>query len=163
MFNKYYQDELAFLREMGKEFSQAHRALVPRGTEVHSVPVEGTRCRFRTCYDVNLYPVVLEAASLEESAGSPLRLRLSFLMTGGVQLRQVEMRALRIFLHGPPEVTSLVYLLLRQSVSEIAFQGYLEGRASQRMNLPLASLQPVGFAADEALLPYPENSFTGFR
>src|SRR5947208_16573516 len=25
------------------------RALVPRGTEVHSVPVEGTRCRFRTC------------------------------------------------------------------------------------------------------------------
>ena len=29
MFNRYYQDELAYLRELGKEFAQAYPALAP--------------------------------------------------------------------------------------------------------------------------------------
>src|SRR5690606_8391948 len=125
MFNKYYQDELVFLREMGREFAQSnpesarflaeagsdpdaermvegfafltaklrqklddeipeftHSLMqmfwphylrpvpattiiqfdhaskpaavlkeLPRGIEIDSSPVDGTRCRFRTCYD----------------------------------------------------------------------------------------------------------------
>ena len=29
MFDRYYQDELAYLRELGKEFAKAHPALAP--------------------------------------------------------------------------------------------------------------------------------------
>ncbi|MGH7298137.1 MAG: type VI secretion system baseplate subunit TssF, partial [Polyangiaceae bacterium] len=29
MFNKYFQDELAYLRELGREFSQAYPTLAP--------------------------------------------------------------------------------------------------------------------------------------
>ena len=29
MFNKYYQDELAYLRELGREFARAYPALAP--------------------------------------------------------------------------------------------------------------------------------------
>ena len=38
MFNKYYQDELAFLREMGKEFSKAYPALAHMLAERGSDP-----------------------------------------------------------------------------------------------------------------------------
>ncbi len=237
MFNKYYQDELAFLREMGREFSQAYPALSPmlaergsdpdvermlegfaflagrirqklddefpevthgllsllwphylrpvpslsmlefrpvanavgertrirRSTEIASVPMEGTRCRFQTCYDVDLYPLEVAGAELEERQGFPVTLRLGFQVGEGVQFKQLNMGPLRIFLHGEPALANLLYLWLTRNVQEIVVQGFLEGRPSQQITLPLSSLQPSGFADEEALLPYPQNSFSGFR
>jgi type VI secretion system protein ImpG len=237
MFNKYYQDELTFLREMGKEFSQAWPDLahmlaergsdpdverllegfaflaarirqklddefpevthglwnllwphylrpipstsilefkpvpgavldkvhIPRGTSIASVPVEGTRCIFQTCYGVDLYPMELTHAELEEKAGAPLTLRIGFQLAEGAQLQQLGMDSLRLFLWGEPEVTSLLYLWLCRNLKEIIFQGYLEGRPSQQFKLPPSSLAPAGFAEEEALLPSPSISFAGFR
>jgi type VI secretion system protein ImpG len=237
MFNKYYQDELTFLREMGKEFSQdypalAHmlaergsdpdverllegfaflagrirqklddefpevtqgllsllwphylrpipsmsilefqpvpgavrdRARIPRGTEVASVPVEGTRCRFRTCYDVDLYPIVLHSAEIEEKAGAPLTLRLGFQTAEGVQLKQVDPDPLRLFLGGEAEVTNLLYLWFCRSLQDVVFQGFFEGRPSQQLTLPASSIKVAGFTEEQALLPYPHISFSGFR
>ena len=40
---------------------------IPRGTALHSPPVQGTRCRFRTSYPVTLWPVEVVAASLESA------------------------------------------------------------------------------------------------
>src|SRR5512136_1986079 len=37
-FNEYYQDELFFLREMGKEFAESHPALAPYILEAGSDP-----------------------------------------------------------------------------------------------------------------------------
>ncbi len=41
---------------------------IPAGIEVASVPVEGTSCIFRTCYDVELHPIDLVDAAFVESA-----------------------------------------------------------------------------------------------
>ncbi len=237
MFNQYYQDELAFLREMGKEFSQdypamAHmlaergsdpdverllegfaflagrirqklddefpeithgllsllwphylrpipslsivefkpvpgavrdKARITRGTELASVPVEGTRCRFRTCYDVDLYPMELAGLEVEERAGAPLTLRLGFQMFDGAQLKQVGLETLRLFLGGDLEVTNLLYLWFCRNLKEVVFQGFLEGRPSQQLTLPASSVKVAGFSEEEALLPYPQVSFAGFR
>lgn len=38
MFNKYYQDELSYLREMGREFSQAHPDAAPYLSEAGADP-----------------------------------------------------------------------------------------------------------------------------
>jgi type VI secretion system protein ImpG len=237
MFNKYYQDELTFLREMGKEFSQAWPDLahmlaergsdpdverllegfaflagrirqklddefpemthglwnllwphylrpipsmsilefksvpgavrdkvhIPRGIGVASVPVEGTRCRFQTCYGVDLYPMELVEAEIEENAGAPLTLRIGFQIAEGVQLKQLGMDSLRLFLWGEPEVTNLVYLWICRNLKEVVFQGYLEGRPSQQFRLPPSSVAGAGFSNEEALLPSPSISFSGFR
>jgi type VI secretion system protein ImpG len=237
MLNKYYQDELTFLREMGKEFSQtwpdlAHmlaergsdpdverllegfaflaarirqklddefpevthglwnllwphylrpipstsvlefksvpgavrdKVHIPRGTGIASIPVEGTRCRFRTCYGVDLYPMELTDAGIEEKAGAPLTLRIGFQVADGVQLKQMGMDSLRLFLWGEPEITSLLYLWICRNLKEITFQGYLEGRPSQQFTIPSSSVTPAGFTDEEALLPSPSVSFTGFR
>ncbi len=237
MFNKYYQDELTFLREMGREFSQAYPALahmlaergsdpdvermlegfafltgrirqklddefpevthgllsllwphylrpipsmtivefrpvanavrerapIPRGTEIASVPVEGTRCRFQTCYGVDLYPLEVAGAELEEKAGSPVTLRLALQLGEGVQFKQLNIGRLRLFLHGEPELSNLLYLWLTRNLQEIVIQGFLEGRPSQQMTLPATALRAAGFAEEDALLPYPQSSFSGFR
>jgi type VI secretion system protein ImpG len=237
MFNKYYQDELSFLRDMGREFSQAYPALapmlaergsdpdvermlegfaflagrirqklddefpeithgllsllwphylrpipsfsmlefhpvanavrertpIPRFTEIASIPIEGTRCRFQTCYGVDLYPVEITGAELEERAGFPATLRLGFQIGEGIQFKQLNMGPLRIFLQGDLALVNLLYLWLTRGVQEIVVQGFLEGRPSQQMSLPVSALQPAGFAEEDALLPYPQNSFSGFR
>ncbi len=237
MFNKYYQDELAFLREMGKEFSQAwpdlaymlaergsdpdverllegfaflagrirqklddefpeithglwnllwphylrpipsmsilefkavtgalrEKAHIPRGTEVASVAVEGTRCRFQTCYGVDLYPMEIVDAEIEEKAGAPVTLRIEFRLAEGVQLKQMGMDSLRLYLWGDPEVAALVYLWMCRNLKEVVFQGYLEGRPGQQFTLAPSSVTPAGFSEDEALLPSPMQSFAGFR
>ncbi|HYK90361.1 MAG TPA: type VI secretion system baseplate subunit TssF, partial [Acidobacteriota bacterium] len=237
MLNKYYQDELTFLREMGKEFSQAYPALahmlaergsdpdverllegfaflagrirqklddefpevthgllnllwpqylrpipsmsiiqfrpvpnavsdkarIARGTEVASVPVEETRCRFRTCYPVDLYPFELVNVQVEEQAGSSSSLRLGFQLSEGVQFKQLELDSLRLFLWGESELTSQMYMWFTRNLREVVFQGYLEGRATQQMTLPESSVRAAGFAEEESILPYPQHSFAGFR
>jgi len=237
MFNKYYQDELAFLREMGREFSQAYpalahmlaergsdpdverlmegfaflagrirqklddefpeithtlltllwpqylrpipsmsivefssvpnaireRARISRGTQLASVSVEGTRCLFSTCYDVDIYPLSILKAEIEERPGLPITLRIEFQLEEGIHLNQLDLDKIRIYLHGEAEFTSLLYLWLSRYLDEISFQGFLEGSPSQSMKLPRQSLQPLGFGEEEALLPYPANSFEGFR
>jgi type VI secretion system protein ImpG len=237
MFNKYYQDELTFLREMGREFSQSYPALahmlaergsdpdvermlegfaflagrirqklddefpeltqgllsllwphylrpvpsmsvlefkpvpnalrerkqVPRGTAVASVPVEGTRCTFQTCYATDLYPLELTHAEVEEKPGAPPTLRLGLQLGDGVQLKQLQLGTLRLFLHGDLELTSLIYMWLVRNLKEVVVQGFLEGRPTQQLVLPASAVRPVGFADEEALLPYPQSSFSGFR
>jgi type VI secretion system protein ImpG len=51
--------------------------IVPAGTSLASVPVDGTSCTFRTCFDVEVHPV--SVVSLEARArptGEPEMLRL---------------------------------------------------------------------------------------
>jgi len=142
MFNRYFQEELAHLRELGAEFSKAHPALapmlsgpstdpdverllegvaflsgmlreklddefpeiihelmrliwphylrpipaativafspkpalknpatIPAGIQLGSVPVEGTSCLFKTCYDVEIHPLSLLEASFAQQPG----------------------------------------------------------------------------------------------
>ena len=57
MFNKYYQDELAFLREMGKEFSQAHPALA------HMLAERGERAVTRTWLPSTIVVIALAVAA----------------------------------------------------------------------------------------------------
>ena len=43
--------------------------LIPAGAEVASIPVHGTKCRFRTCYDVTVHPLTLLTASFSQPSG----------------------------------------------------------------------------------------------
>jgi type VI secretion system protein ImpG len=237
MFNRYYQDELTYLREMGREFSRDYPAVahllsergsdpdverllegfafltarvrhklddefpeithgllnllwphylrpvpslsvlefkpvpgavretvrIPRGTEVASLPVEGTRCRFRTCYDVDLLPVELTTVELEESSGAPLTLRLGFQMAEGASLKQLAAESLRLYFGGERESAGLLYLWINRHLKEIVCRGFLGGMPAGHVTLPASSVTPGGFSEGEALLPYPEISFAGFR
>ena len=235
MLNKYYQDELSFLREMGREFSLAHpdaapflaeagadpdveRLLegfaflsgrirqklddqlpeithslmqllwphylrpipamtimqfdplpqaskephdVPRGTEIESVPVDGTPCRFRTAYDLRLEPVALE--SVEFRTETPPLFRLKFRIPEGALLKKSPITKLRLYLQGEPVVTRAIYLCLQARLKRVAVKALDGPGAGKVLELGPQAVQPVGFRAEEALFPMPLTSFEGYR
>lgn len=236
MFNRYYQDELTFLRELGREFAQAHpdaahfltpggdpdverllegfafltgrlrqkiddelpevthsmmgllwphylrpipsmtlmqfsgsrgpvreQRVVPRGTEIDSVPVEGTPCRFRTACDVSLEPVEMVEAALENPASGTWIIRLRLKTATGVKIPQLKLERLRFFLAGEPPVTSALYLLLARHVAEVSARSVAGGKVLATVTLPGGAVSMAGFADEEALLPWPPHAFPGYR
>ena len=237
MFNKYYQDELQFLRELGEEFAHANPASahylagasrdpdvermlegfaflsarvrqklddefpelahglmrmlwphylrpvpamsilefqpvlqamrqsqsVARGCEVHSTPVEGTPCRFRTAWDVGLHPISLEDAGIELRTTGHSRLRLTFKFWNQVKPETLKLGSLRLFLHGDAALTTALHYHLSRHVSDVRVVAGARPPDGGEAPFRSLELEPVGFHDDDALLPYPTASFPGYR
>lgn len=150
---------------------------VPRGTEMSSPPVGGIACRFRTAFPVTLWPVVVDEAVL-----TPDRVTIAGKPPGAVSLLRLTLRCtapagwaslegfdtLRIFLDGPQPVPTALYESLFNSLVEVWVQGKEAGGGTRTAVLARGAelgevVRPVGFAADEAVLPYPARSFDGYR
>ena len=237
MFNKYYQEELSFLREMGEEYAAAHpevahmlsgqgsdpdverllegfafltgrirqklddelpelthtliRLLWPhylrpipalsileltprpgalrggevvaRGTEIDSVPVEGTPCHFRTTQDVEVWPISIAEARIDEAAGATPRLTLRIRPLEGAALGSLDLDRLRLFLHGEPREVYALYDLFTRRATALAVEARVGGQRVARRDLDATAIQAAGFGEEEPLFPYPPNSFPGFR
>ena len=234
MYNTYYQEELAFLREMGREFAAAHPAIaymleskgadpdverllegvafltgrvrqklddeipelfqsmmsllwphylrpvpstgilqfqpvaeqltgvqsIPRGTEIESIPVDGTACRFRTCYDVEVAPIQLAAVALDTPMATDARLRLSFQVSGKVKLDKLNLKRLRVFFADDVVRAAMLYLWLMRYARHVELRDPNTGRS---LRLENTIIKPGGFSVAEAILPYPAHSFAGYR
>ncbi len=236
-FNKHFQDELAYLRELGREFANANPklapfladsgndpdverllegfaflsgrirqklddelpelthslisllwphylrpipamsvlqfepvpsaisgpALIPRGVEVDSIPVEGTPCRFRTCSDVRIAPISVSKASMEKTPGGAV-LRLGFALQPGSSFERVELDTVRLHLHGDPVLTKILYLWLFRYLERVRVRlGGGTAGDDKAFILSADQVRPVGFADDEGLLPYPPSAFSAYR
>ncbi len=232
MFNRYFQQELAYLKDLGEEFSKAYPAVapmlsgasadpdverllegvafltgllrqklddefpeiihemiqliwphylrplpcstvmafkpkpnlkqmmtVPAGTQVASVPIEGTTCLFQTCYDVQLHPLTIIDASFAEAAGHPPSIKL-ILELNGLALSEWDPQQLRFYLSGNLSHAVDLYFILRQYLREILISPVEKGSSCL---LSSECLKPGGFSNDESLIPYPSNSFPGYR
>ena len=144
---------------------------VPRNTPVESKPIQGVTCRFRTCYATEVLPLALDALDYSAKGdGALLSLRLS--MSADGHLGELNLRQLRLHLAGERYISQLLYLsLLRhlEGIQLIALDG--EGKPFRdaydqplpALRLDPGQVQPVGFAEDQALVPYPLNTFRGYR
>lgn len=144
---------------------------VPRNTPVESKPIQGVTCRFRTCYATEVLPLALDALDYSAKGdGALLSLRLS--MSADGHLGELNLRQLRLHLAGERYISQLLYLsLLRhlEGIQLIALDG--EGKPFRdahdqplpALRLDPCQVQPVGFAEDQALVPYPLNTFRGYR
>jgi type VI secretion system protein ImpG len=145
-------------------------AALPAGLAVDTEPVRGERCRYRTAYPVAVWPVEIEAARL---TGLPIMAPANPLASGAVACLRITLRTLqpdltfaklgldrlRVFLRGA-NAAALHELLSAHAVSV----AYADGPSDARpiIHGPEA-IEPVGFAAEEALLPWPARGFAGFR
>ncbi|MDR0702318.1 MAG: type VI secretion system baseplate subunit TssF [Azoarcus sp.] len=148
------------------------RYSIARGQAVYSPMVDGVVCQFRTCYPVDLFPVSITTARLELTSGSAyLRqlapaaaavLTLELQDWAGLKISGMDMESLRFFLDGDPALMHLLHeLLLTRTVRVRVGDG--SDDPAHTMNLPGASVAPVGFASDEAILEYDKRSFAGYR
>jgi len=145
--------------------------VIPRQATVYSQPVDGSPCRFRTCYPVTLWPLQVETASLE-AVDSRLGLlpraaigliRLEIRCLAGVNFAELQLEQLRFFLHGEGALTYSLYELLFNNVIEVRLGPLSQKDQAKNIILPVTALRQVGFGGDEGLLPYGPRSFLGYR
>ena len=74
---------------------------VPKGVQLASEPVDGTTCRFKTCYDVLVHPLSIVDAALEEKPGRSPAINL-LLELQGLTLEEWQPESLRFYLAGLP-------------------------------------------------------------
>ena len=132
---------------------------VPKGVQLASEQVDGTTCLFRTCYDVDVHPLVIEEASLEEKPGRPPAIRM-LLALQDLGLEEWQPQSVRFYLAGPPSQAADIYMLLRNYLNRIVLNPLDGGQACV---LTPDHLLPVGFGLNEDVIPYPSQSFPGYR
>ncbi|KPY01293.1 type VI secretion system baseplate subunit TssF [Pseudomonas ficuserectae] len=143
---------------------------VERDTPVESEPVKGQVCQFRTCFPTDILPLKLANVSYSASAEAAT-LTLSLVMTGDEHLGALELNRLRLHFAGDRAISQALYLGLMRKLKSVKLllldeQGkpLLNGDGkSYELSISADQVQPVGFAEDESLIPYPLNTFRGYR
>ena len=143
---------------------------LPAGTLIETEAVGGEFCTFRTTQNVDLLPIEIEVAALTarpllrsvNPAGSVSVLRLSLrCMTPEMTLAQVAPDSLRFFLRGAQAEALRLYELILNNTLAVAIAD--SSGDTKPLVLSPAAIRPVGFGADEGLLPYRASSPIGYR
>ncbi|AKT38890.1 type VI secretion system baseplate subunit TssF [Chondromyces crocatus] len=140
------------------------RLVVARGAEVGSVPVDSVSCRFRTTQDVELLPLAVEDVRVDTGAQLAQTLRIELKVTGGVALPALALSSVRFYLHGERRLQDDLRLWIAAHVESVALASVDgSGRDTTVATLPAKAIQMVGFAEQQALIPYPKTVYPGFR
>jgi type VI secretion system protein ImpG len=144
---------------------------LPAGMALGTEPVRGEECRYRTAWPQTLWPIEIESVRLSglpltapvnpRATGAAAVLRISLRTLGSVSLTALGLDRLRLFLRAPANVSLPLLELLSAHAVSVA---YADGPADpDPVILPPGTIEPVGFAPEEAILPWPARSFSGFR
>jgi len=143
---------------------------VERDTPVESKPIKEVICRFRTCYPTEVLSLDLIGLGYSvKGNGSLLSLRLQ--MTCDGHLGELQLNRLRLHLTGERYISQMLYLNLMRNLEHVQLipLGGDGGPVTAANGDPLtfrisaSQVRPVGFADEHALIPYPLNTFRGYR
>jgi type VI secretion system protein ImpG len=145
---------------------------IPRNSVLHSRPVGGVPCTFRTCYDATLWPVSVATAEWKapsrlqpavKTSDSSGAIRIELRCAPDVNLRELKIGTLRFYLDGEGGLINTLYELLFSKLNRILVRDPSPGSKVPPVTLPASALQAVGFKEDEGMVPYSHRSFTGHR
>jgi len=154
---------------------------IPRGSIVRSEPVDGSPCRFQTCYPVTIWPIEVAEARFElptpgvaAVAGAKSVLRIGLRTLGGVPTSELKEKGtgeseprpiefLRFSLQGDGKVVYALYELLMNDVLRVELRPAGNAGAGGPVQLPPGALRAVGFEREDSVLPYSDRSFLGYR
>lgn len=148
------------------------RYRIARHQAVLAPAVQGVQCKFRTAYDVDLWPITVKEARIERVSGSAhlqriapdaaAVLTLKLTTQGNLPIAQLGLDRLRFFLDGDPQLMPLLYELLCVRTMRIQV-GDGEDNPAHSARLPAGAISPVGFGRDEGLFDYDARAFLGYR
>lgn len=147
-------------------------ARIARHTMLKTRAVKGVTCRFQTAYDVDIWPLRLEHAGYEtaidgtglraglaRAASATIRLDLTAL-SEQAGLESLPLGKIRFFLNGEPSVVAMI----REALFSKAVGLWVSHAGSaEKIELPLAAIQPVGFADDETLVAQDARSHRAYQ
>lgn len=159
---------------------------VPRNTILRSAIGRGeqTACEYRTAHPVTLWPLQIAQAQYytrdlstldlpalpatdRSRPGAPkAAVRIRFRATAGLPLNKIEADELVVHLSGADETALRLYETLLAHPRALVLravgpEGQTRGQTHEI--LPASAVHRVGFADDEALLPYDARGFHGYR
>ena len=129
-----------------------HPVWLDAGCEIDSEPIAGRSCRFRTCRAGWIYPARSQLAVTPDRN----RMSLTVQLFTPIPSEQLALERLTLHLGGELAGASDLYLWMRQRLQSMTLE-----YGTQQLSLPSASLRPIGFAPDEALLPTATHGFPG--
>ncbi len=145
---------------------------IERGAVLSSRPIGGIPCKFRTCYDVYLWPASIVAADWRSvdrlqppvKAGDAVAaLRMELKTWRDLTFAQAPPDPLRIFINGESGMVHALYELLCSRLVRILVRDPTPGSRLAPVSLGPDALRPLGFAEDETMLPNPRRSFEGYQ
>jgi type VI secretion system protein ImpG len=147
--------------------------LIDRHSRLHTQPVGDLPCKFRTGYPVTLWPVALTSARVmlppfpagfQPPVKTVAVLRLTFECQSQMPFSQLGLDALRLYLSGEGQMIALLYEVLLNHTIQVVFRPLERDSGVRPLALtPASCLRQVGFERDDGLLPYPTQSFPGYR
>ncbi|MGB5833718.1 MAG: type VI secretion system baseplate subunit TssF, partial [Thiohalocapsa sp.] len=149
---------------------------IPPDTSLRSTLGKGeqTPCEYRTAQDTVLWPIEIAEAEYFSHVGpvakndlpalshSKAGIRLRLRATAGLNLSNIALDRLVLFLQGSDETPFTLYEQLTANPVRVLIQP-LQRPLPWLSELSGLALKPLGFSADEALLPYTLTSFQGYR
>lgn len=147
-------------------------AFIEAGSGLITDSAYGEACRYRTVYDVETWPIVVESARL---MGPPLSGPPTPKSVGSAGLLHVTLRPaddsgsigdlapnrLRFFLNGEFRHMTALYELILNDCVEVAVGSSPSDRSAQVLGP--ACIRPVGFEESESILPESSRSHPGHR
>lgn len=144
---------------------------VPRETQLFATAEDGLTCRFRTCYPVTLWPLRVDGieTTSPHALGSPAIdrlghkvaavLRVRLICLGNRDFGEMAPSRLRFFIDADPATAEALYEVLCNRVTQV----WTRPDGASAPTPTAARIEPVGFAADEAVLPHPPNAHQAYR
>jgi type VI secretion system protein ImpG len=163
------------LRPNRREGSLNSGFRVPRGTVLRSRHGStATACEYRTAHPLTLWPLEIVSADYTSVVGSMIdlerarapqaraALRIVLRATGGLQLNQIPVDNLPLFIGGASEIAARLHETLLSANVGMVVQA-TKRPPSFRQVLPERCVAPLGFDDDHAALPGGPRSFSGHR
>ena len=145
---------------------------VSKNTLLKTIGEQGKECRFSTSYDVDLLPLTIVDAQLlprpfitpgsMSVQGAASVLKLSFKsLSEDVAIHELDLSRLRLFLNGHNQHIFPLYDLIFTKCLKVVLVN--DEQDPYPIFLEPSCLKQVGFDIDQGMLPYPKNSFIGYR
>jgi type VI secretion system protein ImpG len=146
---------------------------IGRHSRLSTNPINDVPCKYRTGYPVTLWPIQVVGAKftgppfprgISAPPNTKALLRIQLECLAGMKFADLMLDTLRFYLTGENETIAQLYEFLFNHVQQVVFlapEG--TGNPPPVVLSPRESLFPVGFNIDDGLLPYPSQSFLGYR
>ncbi len=144
--------------------------IVPRGTEISSEAVGDDVCRFRTTQDVTLAPIeIVSTEAMVRPLDAPAFpgqspagcLRITIRPRGKTVLSDLKTDRLRFYIQASAPQAAGLFELIHNACMGVAVAEHSNDASPHIM--PATCVKPVGFARNEAMLPYPRSAFPSYR
>ncbi|MBC2713414.1 MAG: type VI secretion system baseplate subunit TssF [Desulfosarcina sp.] len=139
---------------------------IDTGTALFSKPVKGSPCRFSTTQAVHMLPLEVVSAQIRDPQklvkGAVQAIEIEMKSFNKVSMSQIDWQHLRFFLNGPHQHVFHLYELLFNHACHIECDVKDDEGNRSTLSLSPKEIQPVGFGAEEVMLPYSRRSFPGY-